>query len=575
MEIQGRTVLVLGGWGLVGAAICRELLPRCPRRLVVASLTRAQAEEAVEQYRGEFPSLPVEMVPAWGSIFVRQEWKDVPWGDLLADPVKRAGLLDDSLGALTDEVLEASALYRLVREHRPDVIVDCINSATVFAYQDMYKSVSATRRALDRLEAGEIQVSDFRHQIEESLLVGAVPQLIRHTQILHQAMTRHDTRAYVKIGTSGTGGMGLNIPYTHSEEKPSRMLLTKSAMAGAHTLLLFLMARTPGGPIIKEFKPTAAIAWKGIDHGPVRRRGRPIELIRVEPEDAVDVAEAFRRELPPEVSSRIEGRGGSQLEEVFIDTGENGSFSLAEFEAVTTIGQMEFITPEEIARAVTFDLEGGNTGHDVLDGLDMVCMGPTYRAGAVRAAALERMRKLEEEHGSASVAFENLGPPRLSKLLYEAHLLKRAVSSLKAVAEAEAEALSARCEEMILEDAELLSRIVSIGIPVLLSDGRRLLRGPEVHVPVFPGDEQSLPLPDEGLDAWAAAGWVDLRVENMQRWRERAEAALAEAGAIPAGETSSRFHRDLEWWHVERPLDEGRVVGWLFIQEEKGSRMKR
>ena len=43
------------------------------------------------------------------------------------------------------------------------------------------------------------------------------------------------------MGTTGTGGMGLNIPYTHSEERPSRVLLSKSAMAGAQSMLLFLM----------------------------------------------------------------------------------------------------------------------------------------------------------------------------------------------------------------------------------------------------------------------------------------------------------------------------------------------
>ena len=69
-----------------------------------------------------------------------------------------------------------------------------------------------------------------------------------------QAMVKAGTGAYIKIGTSGTGGMGLNIPYTHSEEKPSRVLLSKSALAGAQTLLLFLMARTPGGPITQEIK---------------------------------------------------------------------------------------------------------------------------------------------------------------------------------------------------------------------------------------------------------------------------------------------------------------------------------
>ena len=27
--------------------------------------------------------------------------------------------------------------------------------------------------------------------------------------------------AHISIGTTGTGGMGMNIPYTHSEDKPS------------------------------------------------------------------------------------------------------------------------------------------------------------------------------------------------------------------------------------------------------------------------------------------------------------------------------------------------------------------
>ena len=39
---------------------------------------------------------------------------------------------------------------------------------------------------------------------------------------------------------------------------------------------------------------------------------------------------------------------GNYFESVFIDTGENGIFSRGEFEAITTEGQMEFVTPEEI-----------------------------------------------------------------------------------------------------------------------------------------------------------------------------------------------------------------------------------
>src|SRR5213078_999307 len=113
---------------------------------------------------------------------------------------------------------------------------------------------------------------DLRESLEALLVTDYIPQLIRHVQVLYQAMVKAGTRAYVKIGTSGTGGMGLNIPFTHSEERPSRVLLSKSSIAGAHSLLLFLMARTPrAATIVKEIKPTATIAWKEVAYGPVKK----------------------------------------------------------------------------------------------------------------------------------------------------------------------------------------------------------------------------------------------------------------------------------------------------------------
>src|SRR3989449_5134638 len=55
-----------------------------------------------------------------------------------------------------------------------------------------------------------------------------LPQLIRHAQIITEALRRAGTQAYVKIGTSGTGGMGFNIPYTHSEEDRKSTRLNSS-----------------------------------------------------------------------------------------------------------------------------------------------------------------------------------------------------------------------------------------------------------------------------------------------------------------------------------------------------------
>src|ERR687895_2491184 len=258
-----------------------------------------------------------------------------------------------------------------------------------------------------------------------------VPQLIRHVQVLYQSMVRAGTTAYVKIGTSGTGGMGLNIPYTHSEEKPSRTLMSKSAVAGAQSLFLFLMARTPGAPATIEIKPTAVIGWKEIGYGVVRRGGRPVEL--VDCETPLRVADAFA----PDANGWT--KTGRNLESVYINVGENGVFARDEFETVTALGQMELVTPEEIADAVIMELTGRPTGKDIVAALDGATFGPTYRGGYLRSMAIAGLRELEERHGVRSVAFEMLGPPRLTKLLFEAYLLSRLYPTVRALATADPE----------------------------------------------------------------------------------------------------------------------------------------
>ena len=73
MEIKGKDILVLGGWGLVGTAICRKLIQQQPRSITLASLTKAQAEEAVAEMKPLAGK--VKLAPEWGNIFVRTEFK--------------------------------------------------------------------------------------------------------------------------------------------------------------------------------------------------------------------------------------------------------------------------------------------------------------------------------------------------------------------------------------------------------------------------------------------------------------------------------------------------------------------
>lgn len=550
MEIAGRSVAILGGPGLVGLAVARRLFEHRPARILLSALTREEAEGGLAELRSDAGyDDSIELAAAWGDLFVPEPLRELRRDAIAGDAEARRLLIDDLYGELTDDVVRRSTLGALLLEHRPDVVIDCVNTATAFAYQNVFASAQRLR---EEARAGRVDLES----VERHLATLYLPQLIRHVQIALEAMRRAGTCFYLKVGTAGTGGMGLNIPFTHSEERPSRMLLAKAGVAGAHTLLLYLMARTPDAPAVKEIKPTAAISWKRIGHGEIRRRGQPVPLY--DSGRSLPLGEAFA----DGAGALAEPTGGT-LEGVYLDAGENGWFSLGEFEALTALGSMEFITPEEIAENVVREIRGQPTGRDVIGALDAATSGPTYRAGVLREVALDEMERLEREHGVEAVAYEMLGPPRLSKLLFEAAVLRRLYPDLPGAAGLDPAATARQAAELVRQDTNLRVRMLSIGIPVLLPDGT-LLRGAEVKVRPEPGQSPEDP-------RLAENGWVDLRQANWRRWRERLGAIVAEqaqrAGPLRGSRADVTSDPD--------GLRPGRLAAWVFRSEDAGERIKR
>jgi hypothetical protein len=544
MDIAGKSILILGGSGLVGRAVARRLLPHRPAKVTLMALTESEASEAAEALRPDAGDTVVDT--AHGDVFVPASVARLSRNEMLADPALRRLVIEDLLAELDSGILERSFLYQLLLETRPDAVVDCINTATAFAYQDVFNTA---RDLLDAVDAGSVTSA----RVDQHVLSIPMPQLIRHVQILVEALRAAGTAAYVKIGTSGTGGMGFNVPYTHSEERPSRKLLGKSGVAGAHSLLLFLAGRTPGAPAMTEIKPTAVIAWREIAYGPIRRRGKPVVLYDCP--EPLRVASAF--------GSKASGwkDTGRVLESVFADTGENGLFAREEFETVTAMGQMEFITPEEVADYVVMELQGRPSGRNIVAALDSATAGPTYRAGVLRRAAIERLRQAEREHGVRSIAFEMLGPPRLTKLLYEAYILSCLRGSYAELAEDEEQRLSREAVEFVRKDGGLRSTIISVGLPIALPGGK-----------VYRAEEVMVPPATDDTDRAVARGWVDLREENCRVWIARARRVVEQARQRTAGTGS-----DAEWDALE-PAHEISPAGfatWIFRYEDEGERIKR
>ncbi len=550
MEIRNTRVLILGGSGLVGMAIARGMLRRQPARLTVTALTKDETEEGyaeLQRLAGE----GTEIARAWGDLMVASEFKDEPRRELVEDQQKRNRLLDDIYGPFDRQRLERSFLYQLLVREKPDIVVDCVNTATAIAYQDVFSSVEQVRGALAQ---GDY---DCRDIVERHLTILYMPQLIRHVHILLEALKDAGTQFYLKVGTSGTGGMGLNIPFTHSEQRPSSMLLAKSSVAGAHSLLLFLTARTPGATAVKEIKPTAAIAWKRIGTGPLNWRGKPLN--RYDAVQAVPFSEAL--DEAKMAWKKVDG----QLDSVYIDMGENGLFSRDEFEAISSLGLMELVTTEEIATIVIREIRGKPTGLDIVGALDGAAMGPTYRGGVLRELALRRMEELEVKTGKRSVAFEMLGPPRLSKLLFEAHILEILCGTVQNAAALDPAEMAERAEALLQGNEDLRTTILSIGLPIISADGKTVLRGPQVKARPEKGGAVD--------DRLISRGWVDLRPSNWRLWRDRITRYIEEVIQAPGPDEGSIA--DVDSASRSDGIRPGAAVAWIFKREDGGERVKR
>ncbi|MEA2570863.1 MAG: hypothetical protein QOI24_2864 [Acidobacteriota bacterium] len=557
---------------MVGLQVAREAARELhPERIVIASLREEEVRDALEFLKSEIEG--VELVGASGDIFIPQSLQGRRRADIVGDEVAYDELFHEIFARDAD--YSKSALHRLMEEHRPDVIVDCINTATAISYQDEFKVAEKTYALLRAIERSDdegklAKLPELLNTVRELLISQGIPQIARHILFLHRALEQSNARIYVKVGTTGTGGMGINIPYTHSEDKPSLQLLSKSAIGFAHTGLLFLLARTPAaedrqGAIIKEVKPGAMIGFKRVGKRHIALRGErtPAYLVSAR-EEAVGASLELRDAA---AYGRFEGRD-VPLEIIGADTGENGFFSIGEFQAITYPRQMEYVTPEEVARTVVLEILNASTGRDVLAAIDGAITEPSYRAGVLREHAIRAMQRLEDEKRDEvlpSIAIGHLGPPKLSKLLAEAHLILGAagtddIDAIRAISPA---SLQEKVEAYLTANPRIVSQIVTIGVPMLRSrDGKlTLTRGPRVSIPPAPPDGTVVPLDAESIERYARSGWVDLRIENFELWQKRLREITK-----PDVERYGSAALDVKGYPAQTFVP-GDVVGWLLTNE--------
>jgi hypothetical protein len=400
MEIQDKNVLVLGGTGLIARHVIDGLIrEKCGPITVFANKSRKD-DEIITSIQARYQGHQIESI-------------------------QRNLMLDPYISKKKPQ-LRASFLLKLIKATAADIIIDGINTATIFSHQE-------------------------------------VDWLIRYYLIIFHAITdlretsNHKyPQIYFKLGTTGLGGMGLNLPYTH-EQYTSEFMMRKAALSGAQTALLLLMGRSPHVPIIKEIKPAAAVFRNGVGYDERKKM-------------------------------------------VFIDGGESGPYSMEEFSLLTSLGQMGFITADEVAEKIVLKIKGDPTGHDVVSSLNRALIKPSYKAGVIREDLLAKARSLMAEKDIPSIAYGYLGPLIISKKLFEVALIIKS-NPREELFSASARALLNNILAYVESNENVLAEISALGLAIQLPKNVGYSRRLQVFEP-GEGNEIIIDLRDNNIKAW-------------------------------------------------------------------------
>ena len=130
VDIQGNKVLVLGGPGLVGMAVCRQLLPLKPREIQIHSLREEESLGARDELAPEAGDATLSV--SWGDIFgmtgnhprlaeIRAQGRSATDEELELGLNAVAAPIHGADGAVLATVCVSGPKFRLTPQRLPDV----------------------------------------------------------------------------------------------------------------------------------------------------------------------------------------------------------------------------------------------------------------------------------------------------------------------------------------------------------------------------------------------------------------------------------------------------------------------
>lgn len=256
--MKNKTILILGA-GQIGEACALKSIKNNPKRIILHTLTKNEALCSLKNVQKHLEGRNIDIQISWGNALVTKLLMYLDH-DELHTPENRKKLIKYYYSYLSDNLIKKSSLYYLVQKWRPDYIFDGINTATVVGYQD--DPYSLPRKILNKKDG-----QDWNDSADGLLVSNIVPSLIRFTQALKKSLFDFNVKCYVKISTTGLGGMGDNLFYTHGDVNEPGMssgILGKVAAAGViHQLFWSLSLTLPVAPVM--FSPMMVMCPLGGD----------------------------------------------------------------------------------------------------------------------------------------------------------------------------------------------------------------------------------------------------------------------------------------------------------------------
>ena len=269
-KLSKQTVLIIGA-GHVGEACAFKLIEQGIEKIILHTLTEKESCEVATRIE-PYAKGKTEVVKSWGDVLLPTVLANKSKKEIVSSKKDSSLLLSYYFDPLSDEIVKKSFLYKLAEKIKPDIIIDSTNTATMVGYTD--DPYSLPRKIINDENKKENTLINL-------LLSNPIAPLIRFVQVLKKIMDDINIDSYVKVSTTGLGGMGINLSYTHGDLNELGMssgILGKVAAAGIMHQLFWSLSHTPRCNI-KVVVPATLIGWQYVGYGDFRSRGANLHKV--------------------------------------------------------------------------------------------------------------------------------------------------------------------------------------------------------------------------------------------------------------------------------------------------------